>query len=113
MKLLIRWLVSAVSLMAVAYLVPGFSVANFGTALIAAVVIGIVNATVGALLKMLTLPLTVITLGLAWLIINALMLMLASYFVEGFRVASFGAAFIGSIVLSVVNWILGMIAGTD
>jgi putative membrane protein len=113
MQLLIRWLVSALSLIIVTYLVPGIKVNGFVTALIAALVIGLVNATIGFVLKMLTLPLTVVTLGLAWLIINALMLMLASYLVTGFRVSGFGAAFIGSIVLSVVNWLLKHLTGSD
>lgn len=108
MGLLLRWLIGTVSLLAVAYLVPGISVNSFFTAVIAALVIGLVNATVGAVLKFLTFPLTVLTLGLAWLVINALMLMLAAYLVDGFRVAGFGSAFVGSIVLSIVNWLISL-----
>ena len=114
MRILINWLLSAVSLLIVTRIVPGFVVKGFGTALIAAVVIGLVNATIGLLLKLLTLPLTILTLGVFWLIINALMLMLASALVPGFKVDGFLPAFLGAIVLSLVNmllhWIIGMLA---
>jgi putative membrane protein len=114
MQILLKWLLSAVSLLIVTRIVPGFVVKGFGTALIAAVVIGLVNATIGLVLKVLTLPLTILTLGLFWLIINALMLMLASALVPGFKVDGFLPAFLGAIVLSLVNillhWIIGMLA---
>jgi len=114
MRILINWLLSAVSLLIVTRIVPGFVVKGFGTALIAAVVIGLVNATLGLVLKLLTLPLTILTLGIFWLIINALMLMLASALVPGFKVDGFLPAFLGAIVLSLVNmllhWIIGMLA---
>src|SRR3954452_7847302 len=87
MRLVINWLLSAIALLAVAYIVPGISVSSFTTALIAAAVIGIINATVGMILKVLTFPLTVVTLGIFWIVINALMLELASFLVHGFIVA--------------------------
>ncbi len=105
--LLIGWLVSTVSLLIVAYIVPGFHVDGFKSALIAALVIGLVNGTVGLLLKILTFPLTILTLGIMWLVVNALMLMLASKFVSGFQLSGFWAAFFGAILLSIVNSILG------
>lgn len=105
-SLLLHWLVSSLSLMIVAYLFPGISLAGLGAAILAPVVIGLVNATVGFFLKILTLPLTVLTLGLFWLVINALMLQLAAYLVPGFYVASFWSAFFGAIVLGIVNMIL-------
>ncbi len=106
MRLIINWIVSAISLFIVAYLVPGIYVRGFGAALIAALVIGIINATLGLFLKVITLPLTLITFGIFWFIINALMLELASYLVRGFEVRGFAAAFVGAIVLSVVSWFL-------
>jgi len=106
MRLLLNWLLSAVALLIVAHLVPGFHVRGFGTALLAAVVIGLVNATLGLFLKVVTLPLTVLTLGVFWFVINALMLWLASALVPGFEVRGFLAAFLGAIVLAVVNMVL-------
>ena len=106
MRLIVNWLLSALALLIVARLVPGFLVAGFVSALWAALIIGLVNATLGMLLKVVTFPLTVVTLGLFWLIINALMLELATWFVPGFRLAGFWAAFLGAIVLSLVNMFL-------
>jgi putative membrane protein len=107
---LINWLLSALSLMIVAHVIRGFDVTSFGTALIAAVVIGFVNATAGLLLKILTLPLTLVTLGVFWFVINALMLKLAAAFVPGFSIQGFLPAFFGAIVLSFVNIVLRAIA---
>jgi putative membrane protein len=111
-RLLLNWLVSAVSLIIVAHIVPGIVIEGFFTALIAALVIGLVNATLGLVLKILTFPLTIVTLGIFWWIINALMLWFASalFHGHGFEVRSFFAAFFGAIVLALVNmalrWIL-------
>ena|SRR5687768_13528875 len=104
--LLIHWLISAASLMIVAYLFPGIQLRGLGAALIAPIVIGLVNATIGLILKVVTLPLTVLTLGIFWLIINALMLQLAAALVPGFYVAGFLSAFFGAIVLSIVGMVL-------
>ncbi len=103
-SLLITWLVSALALLIVAYIIPGIRVDSFTTALIAALVIGLVNATIGFILKILTLPLTIVTLGLFLLVINALMLMLAAKVVKGFEVSGFLSALVGSILLSLVTW---------
>lgn len=110
MVLLIHWILSAISLLLVAHLVPGFHVQSFGTALIAALVIGLVNGTIGLLLKILTIPISILTFGLFLLVINAFMLEVASALVSGFVVASFGSAFIGAIVLAVLNALLRSIA---
>ena len=110
LHLLVHWLLSAISIVIVAHLIPGFHVATFGTALIAAIVIGLVNATVGLVLKVITFPLTILTLGLFWFIINALMLQLAAAFVIGFRIDGFIPAFVGSVVLSLVNLLLKVLA---
>ena len=110
MVLIIHWILSAISLLLVAHLVPGFHVQSFGTALIAALVIGLVNGTIGLILKILTIPISILTFGLFLLVINALMLEIASALVSGFMVASFGSAFIGAIVLAVLNALLRSIA---
>jgi putative membrane protein len=106
MRMLLNWVLSALAVWIMAQLVPGISVHGPFAALIAALVIGFINATIGMLLKILTFPLTLITLGLFWFVINALMLELASALVPGFRVTGFLPAFIGAIVLSLVNMLL-------
>ena len=103
MRLILHWLLSALALMIVAHLVPGFYIRSFGAALIAALVIGLVNATLGFLLKVLTFPFIILTLGLFWFVVNALMLMVASAFVPGFIVRGFMPAFWGAIVLALIN----------
>jgi putative membrane protein len=109
---LINWFLSALAVWVVAHFVPGFHVAGVGSALIAALVIGLVNATLGAVLKIITLPLTIITLGIFWFVINALMLEMASAVVPGFHIDSFASAFWGAIVLSIVNMLFRWLAGT-
>jgi putative membrane protein len=106
MYLIVNWLVSALSLMIVAHLVSGFHVESFGAALVTALVVGFINSTLGLLLKILTLPLTLVTFGLFLFVINALILRMASGLVAGFSVQSFGAAFIGAIVLALVTTVL-------
>jgi len=103
-RLLAHWILSALCLLLVSRFVPGFVVSSFGTALIAAVVIGLVNGTLGLLLKLISLPLILITFGLFWLVINALMLEFASLLVPGFVVRGFGAAFWGALILSLLNF---------
>ena len=111
MKHLLNWVISAVALWIVAHLISGFHLTGPFAALIAALVIGFVNATLGVFLKIVTFPLTLLTLGIFWLVINAAMIELASAIVPGFRVDTFGAAFWGAIVLSLVNmffrWLIG------
>jgi putative membrane protein len=106
MMLIIHWFLSALSLLIVAHLVPGVEIRGFGTALVASVVIGLVNATLGFILKILTLPLTIVTFGLFLIVINAVMLELAAALVPGFAVSGFGAALLGAIVLSLVSFLL-------
>jgi putative membrane protein len=108
---LVNWLLSALSLMIVAHVIRGFYITGFGAALIAAVVIGLVNATLGLFLKVVTFPLTLITLGVFWFVINGFMLKLASALVPGFSIEGFLPAFFGAIVLSLVNLFLKVIAG--
>jgi putative membrane protein len=104
--MLVHWILSALCLLLVANFVPGFFVKGFGTALIAALVIGFVNGTIGTLLKIITFPLTLITFGLFWLLINALMLKFAAIFVPGFEVRGLWPAFWGGLILSVLNMIM-------
>jgi len=110
---LINWLLSALAVWVVSRFISGFHVSSVPAALIAALVIGLVNATLGVLLKIVTFPLTILTLGLFWLVINALMLELASWLLSpSFRVDTFGAAFWGAIILSLVNMLFRWLAGT-
>jgi putative membrane protein len=104
--LIVNWLLSALSLLLVARVVPGIQVAGFGNALIAAAAIGLVNATIGLVLKILTFPLTLITLGLFLWVINALMLKAAAALVPGFRVHGCLPALLGALLLSVLNALL-------
>jgi putative membrane protein len=106
MRLLLNWVLSALAVWIVSHVVPGIRVSGPMAALIAALAIGFINATVGALLKILTFPLTLLTLGLFWFVINAAMLKLASVLVPGFEVHGFFAAFVGAIVLSLVSSLL-------
>jgi putative membrane protein len=106
MRLLLTWVLSAIAVWIVAQIVPGISLHGPIAALIAALVIGFINATIGLVLKVITFPLTLITLGLFWFVINALMLELASALVPGFHVHGFAAAFLGAILLSLVNLLL-------
>jgi len=107
MRLLLNWVLSAVAVWIVAQVVPGVHVGGARSALIAALVIGFINATIGLVLKVITFPLTLVTLGLFWFVINALMLELASALLApGFQVRGFLAAFVGAIVLSLVNLVL-------
>ncbi len=106
MRMLLNWVLSAAAVWIVAQLGIGVSVRGLASALIAALVIGFINATIGLVLKVITFPLTLVTLGLFWFVINALMLELASALVPGFQVRGFVAAFIGAIVLSIVNLLL-------
>jgi putative membrane protein len=106
MRLLLHWLISAASLLIVANVVSGIQVDTFGAALIAALVYGLISVTLGLLLKLVSLPLILLTLGLFWFVINALMLQLAGALVPGFRVRGFFAAFVGALLLSIVQWLL-------
>lgn len=106
MRLLLHWVLSAVALLIVAHFVKGFHVSGFVVALIAAVVIGFINGTLGFFVKILTFPFTIITFGLFLLVVNALMLMLAAAVLPGFRVEGFGAAFWGGLVLGLLNMVI-------
>jgi putative membrane protein len=111
--MLLHWILSALAVWIVSRVVPGFVVSGVAAALIAALVIGFVNATLGLLLKIITFPLTIITFGLFWFVINAVMIELASALVPGFHVQSFAAAFWGGIVLGLVNLLLKWLVMPD
>lgn len=102
-SLIVKWIVGALALLAVTYIVPGFRVVSLPYALVAVLVIGLLNMTLGLLLKVMTFPFSILTLGLFLLVINAAMLMLASRIAPGLQIDSFGAAFVGAIVLAVLH----------
>ncbi len=106
MKLIIKWLLSAAALLAVAYIYPGVVVSSFGSAMIAAFVIGLFNMVLRPLLVLLTLPVTLITLGLFLFVINALMFWAASGVLDGFQVQGFGAALLGSLIYSALGLVI-------
>ena len=106
MKIIVRWLLLAAALLLVAHLYPGVSVASFGSALIAALVLGLFNTLVRPLLVLLTLPVTLLTLGLFLFVINALMFWAAASVLDGFNVAGFSAALIGSLIYSVCGMVI-------
>ena len=105
-QLLVVWLINAVALIAVAYLIPGISVASFTTALVAALVLGLINAVVRPVLVLLTLPVTLITLGLFIFVLNGLLFWFVGSFIQGFFVAGFWAGVFGAIVFSLISWLL-------
>lgn len=106
MKLIVRWLLLAAALLLVAHLSPGVSINSFGYALVAALVLGLLNILVRPLLVLLTLPVTVLTLGLFLFVINALMFWSAAGLLAGFKVESFGSALIGSLIYSIASTII-------
>jgi putative membrane protein len=105
MRWLLHWIFSAVSLMIAAHFVPGMHVHGFLYSMLAVAIIGLVNATLGLFLKIITFPLTIITFGLFLIVINACMLKFASFFTPGFVVDDWWAALWGSIILSVLHFI--------
>ena len=106
MRLILKWLLSAIALLAVAYLYNGVQVTSFGSALIAAAVIGLLNMVVRPVLVVLTLPVTTVTLGLFLFVINALMFWAASGLLGGFHVNGFGAALLGSLIYSLLGLVI-------
>lgn len=110
--ILVRWFITTVAIMVVPYIIPGVQIHSFWTALFAAAMLGVLNALIRPILIILTLPLTVLTLGFFILVVNALMFELAAFFVSGLQIASFWSAFFASIVVSIVSWLMsGLITG--
>jgi putative membrane protein len=106
MKLLLRWLINAGTLLLLASYLPGISVSGWYSALIAALVLGLVNALIKPLLVILTLPVNILTLGLFTFVINALLFWFVGTVVKGFLVAGFWPAFWGALILSIVSWLV-------
>ena len=106
MKLIVRWLLLAAALLLVAHLYPGVTVKSFGSAMIAAFVLGLLNTLLRPILVLLTLPVTIVTLGVFILVVNALCFWFASSLLKGFEVSGFWSAFFGSILYSIVSWLL-------
>ena len=106
MRLLAAWLINALALLALPYLLPSIHVASFTTALGVAVVLGLINAVIRPMLLLLTLPVTLLTLGLFIFAINGMMFMLAAWLLEGFVVDGFLAGVVGSALYSVISWLL-------
>lgn len=106
LRLLLVWLINAVALIAVAYLFPGISVSSFGAAMVAALILGLVNTVIRPVLVLLTLPVTILTLGLFIFVINGLLFLGVANILEGFHVAGFWAAVFGAIVYSLISWAL-------
>ena len=106
MKIVVRWLLLAAALLLVANIYPGVSVKTFGTAMIAALVLGLLNALLRPILVLLTLPVTLLTLGLFLFVINALMFYFAASMLDGFHVDGFGAALVGSLLYSLCGLVI-------
>jgi len=109
LRLLLHWILNAVALLIVSHFVVGFQVSSVVSALIAVIVIGLFNATLGLLLKIITLPLGILTFGIFFLVINAVILWFSSRFVPGFAVTSFKAAFLGALALAVLHLLFGFL----
>ena len=111
MRLILLWILNALALLAVPYVLPSVQVASFATALVAALVLGLINAVLRPLLILLTLPVTVLTLGLFILVINGLMFWFAGELIDGFHISGFWPSVIGALLYSVVSWALTSLLG--
>ena len=109
MRLLLIWLINALALLALKYIMPSITVDSFVTALIVAVVLGLINTLIRPLFVLLTLPVTILTLGLFLFVINGLLFWAVGSFVPGFHVAGFWAGVFGAIIYSVISWALSAI----
>jgi putative membrane protein len=109
MKWLLGWAINAGVLLLMPYILPAVQVRDFGAALIAALVLGLLNAIVRPILVVLTLPVTMLTLGLFILVINGLMFWLASRLLDGFQVASFGWAIVAALLFSLISWVVSTV----
>jgi len=106
LRFLLVWLINALALMAVAYLMPSVQVSTFGTALVAALILGLINAFVRPVLVLLTLPVTILTLGLFIFVLNGLLFWMVGSWLQGFAVAGFWAGVFGAILFSLISWLL-------
>lgn len=110
--ILLRWVLNALSLIVVAYYIPGISVSSFYIALIVALILGLVNTVIKPILVILTLPINILTLGLFTFVINALLFWFVSSFIEGFEVSGFLSAFAGAFALSLLSWVINSLKGS-
>jgi putative membrane protein len=106
MRFLVRLLLNGVAVLLAAYLIPGIQVADPGTAIVAGIVLGLINAIVRPLLILLTLPVTLLTLGLFIFVVNAICLAIVAWLVPGFTISGFGAALVGALVITITSWLL-------
>jgi putative membrane protein len=113
MRFLVRLIVNAAAVFLAANLVPGITVSSFGVALLAGLLLGFVNAVIKPILFVLTLPFTIVTLGLFIFVVNAICLALVAWLVPGFTISGFWAALFGAIVISLVSWLLNTIVTDD
>lgn len=111
--LLLRWVINALSLIIVSYIVPGFTIASFGWALVATLVLGLVNAVIRPLILLLTLPINILTLGLFTFVVNALMILLVSNLIRGFTVEGFVPALSGALILWLISLVTNSVLHTD
>lgn len=111
MRLIANWVLNALALFLVSRIIPGIQLSGFGAALVAVIIISLVNALIRPILLLLTLPINILTLGLFTFVLNAFMLMLAGSVTPGFHVDGFGSALIGSVLLSLVSTILHSLVG--
>lgn len=113
MNLLLRWLINALTLLLISHLFAAIQVAGFGTALIAALILGLVNAVIRPLLIIVTLPINILTLGLFTFVINGLLFWFVASFIEGFEVGGFWSAFFGALAFSIISSLLSMLLPGD
>jgi putative membrane protein len=109
MKLVLRWLLNAAALWVTDLILPGITITGIGPLLLAALVIGLINALIRPVLLILTIPITILTLGLFLLVLNALLFWLAAALVAGFLVAGFWWAFLGALIMSIVGFALSFL----
>lgn len=106
MKLILRWVINALTLLGIAYYLPNISIDGFYSALITALILGLINAIIRPIFIFLTLPINILTLGLFTFVINALMFWLGSTIVKGFYIDGFLAAFLGALIMTIISWIV-------
>jgi len=113
LRLLLHWILNALALLIVSHFVEGFHISGIVSALIAVIIIGLFNATLGLFLKIITLPLGILTFGIFFLVINAIILWFSSKFVPGFAVTTFSAAFWGALALALLHLLFGFIGAAS
>ena len=109
MKIILHWLILTLAVIASQYIVPGIHVSTFMTAVVVAAILAFINTIVKPVIGLLTLPINIMTLGIFSLVLNALFFWGVAYIVTGFHIADFTAAFWGSIIVSVINWVAGLV----